>query len=254
MGRQYNVVIVEDESLNIELIEHLINKYFPELIIKGIAKDLDEANILFQNKDIDIAFLDINIGDENIFELFLNIPKPKFQIIFITAYQDFAIEAIKLGPIDYLLKPLDDDEFVIAVNKAKEKCQNQILLNQNLLIDLSKLLNKASSPSLSKIVVSSNKEVLLLNLKDIISLSAQGQYTIFKLHSKEEVISSKSLGEYIKIINSHSFFRIHKSHIINLSHLVRIDKTNGYYCFLSNGDSLPVSQRNYKKLFMYLNA
>jgi len=251
MKENYKVVIVEDEIQNIELLEYLIQKYFPELTIVGIAQNIDEADVLLNKKEVDIAFLDITLHKRSVFELFKENITPKYQIIFITAYEYFALEAIKISPIDYLLKPINTEDFINAVNKAKEKSKTQPSFNQSMITQLSNLMN--TKPLESKIVISSNKEVQLVNLEDIICFSSQRQYTIFLLISGKEIVSSKNLGEYLKIISSPLFFRIHKSHVINIHHLSKIEKENGNYCVLSNNKILPISQRKYKELLQFLN-
>ena len=145
MNKIYKVVIVEDEVHNLELIEHLIESHFLELHIIGKAKTYAEAEVLLKEENIDIAFLDITLHDQSIFDVLEKFDIIPFQIIFITAYAQYALEAIKTSATDYLLKPLKTEEFIEAVNKAKQKSDDAIFLKSSILEHLGILMKPTKS-------------------------------------------------------------------------------------------------------------
>jgi two-component system LytT family response regulator len=258
--RQYlRTIIVEDEKNNADTLFYLLKEYCPEIIVEGIAKNLKEAKELINSKKPDLAFLDIHIKDRLIFELFDDNHIPDYQIIFTTVYNKYTIDAFKLNTVDYLLKPICFKKLkevvkrAINTKKVVERAINTQKIFDQKVLEILKNSIFQNKIEINKLAVSSLKEILLVKKEDIVSLSANARYTLFNFASGEEVISTKNLGEYEKYLEAPTFFKIHKSHIINLNHLVKISKEEGDYCSLSNGKILPIAKRRKEDLKKILN-
>ncbi len=247
-------IIVEDESNNAKLLQHFLEKHCPMLITEGIAKNVIEAKELIIAEKPDIVFLDILLDDELVFDLFKNKEElPNFQIIFTTAFDEYAIKAFKYNTVDYLLKPIDIGELKKAVDRAIKNHNKELKTSNQTIKSIEEAIKNKQSYNSKIIAIASQKEVLLINEDDIISCSSHGKYTSFQLISGDEIVSSKNIGEYEKLLTPLKFFRIHHSHIINLNHLVKIDKRKDNYCELSNGKLLPLSKRRSSELRKFLN-
>lgn len=250
MKQFLRTIIVEDEKNNADALSYMLKKYCPQIIVEGIAKTLKEAEELIKTEKPDLVFLDIHIKDRLIFELFDDNHIPDYQIIFTTAYDKYAIDAFKLNTVDYLLKPISIKKLKEAVERA---INTQKTIDQKVLEILKNSIFQNQIEIPNTLAISSLKEILLVKKDDIVSLSASGKYTLFNFACGEEIISTKNIGEYEKYLETPTFFRIHKSHIINLNHLVKISKEEGDYCNLSNGKTLPIAKRRKDYLKKILN-
>jgi two-component system LytT family response regulator len=170
-------------------------------------------------------------------QLEFSIPK----LVFISARKDYAIKAFKHNAIDFLLKPIDFNAIIIAIYKViktremERSYQNQKINNINILNTVSQTNDYVAVASLEKIE--------LIPMAEIIFCKADGKYTSFILSKGNKIMSSRNLGEYSTILDNNYFFRIHHSYIINLRHIIKISKKDGYFCELSNGTILPVAKR-----------
>ena len=247
MEQYLSAIIVEDELNSAKLLHYLLEKHCPMFVVDGIAKNVEEATELIQLKKPDVVFLDIQLEDQLVFKLFES-KLPKFQIIFTTAYNEYAIKAFKYDTVDYLLKPINITELKNAVNKVAIKKSEGMYIESQVIERIQNTIRREIVEEERMIAIASPKETLIIKESDIIFCSSQGKYTIFKLTNEKECVSSKNIGEYQKVLSPSKFFRIHHSYIINLSHLVKISKTKGNYCELSNGKSLPLAQRRKEEL------
>ena len=255
MKNKYTAVIIEDEIDNSDFIQLLLTNEFPNVEVKFVGRSISEAaGYLLKEDHPDILFLDVQLKDGVIFELFDKIPADniKSQIIFITAYDRFAIPAIKANAIDYLLKPLRPMDFVVAVNKAI-KNQNQLIHN----VDLSNLDVRKESTN----QVSSNGNFINLptlngfiraKISDIVYCEADANYSTVFLSNGEKVVTSKNLKEYEKVLPTSNFFRIHHKHIINTDYITEYLKGKGGQVVLQNQFVLDVSVRRKSELLDYL--
>jgi two-component system LytT family response regulator len=254
MKEYISTVIVEDEINNAELLHHFLTKYCPQLIVEGIAKDLKEAKELIKLKKPKLLFLDIVLDHELSFDLLEDKDLSKTQIIFTTAFDKYALKAHKFNTIDYLLKPINIKELKDAVDRAIVKIEDGFILDKDLINSIKNEIQLHKEGEIKRIAISSQNDILLINQDDIISLTSNGKYTIFNFSNGQENVSSKNIGEYEKILNPNKFIRIHHSYMINIDHLIKIDKTKDYYCLLSNGSLLPVSKRkreHLKKMLLF---
>lgn len=249
----FKAIIVEDEIQNAELLQHFIKKHCPRINLEGTAYTIHEAEIIIKEKKPHILFLDILINGELIFEVLKKVDLPeKSQIIFITAFDEFAIKAIKANALDYLLKPINIKELKLAVDKAISNLNVKIPQNNHFFNELESSIKGLLQNQQKRIAISSQNETIFINENDILFLTSQRKYTIINLKNGSEHVSTKNIGEYEKMLTPKIFFRIHHSHIINLNYLTKIDKTKGSYCELIDGTLLPLSIRKGKELRNYI--
>lgn len=238
-----NTIIVDDEEFARSSLYFLLQENCEDVHISGIAKSVSEARNLLAQHSIDLIFLDIAMPGENGFELIPYAQSSKAHIIFTTAYDQYALKAIKANALDYLLKPIDIDELKVAVDKAlrfialnkNDNNRNESL--HNLAINLS------DRAEIRKISLPNGQGYTLVNIDDIIHIEADSNYSVFYFANRDRITVSKVLKEYEEILPDHQFVRIHKSSIVNLNYLKEYNSRNGLEVILKNGEKLSVSRR-----------
>ncbi|MEE3998738.1 LytTR family DNA-binding domain-containing protein [Tenacibaculum sp. FZY0031] len=241
----FKVLIVDDETHCAKLLSYLLKKYCPNLLVSGVATNVNEAEILLNEINPDIVFFDILMNNELIFKLIDSIETINFQIIFTTAFDQYALKSIKVNAVDYLLKPINIHDLKNSVNKAILNCQNKVNFNETALNELKNYVKLQVCKEQKFIAISSKTDAILIREDNIVYCKSQGIYTIFILRNGEEYVSSKNVGEYEKKLTSSMFFRIHHSYIINLNYLIKV---KGFYCELIDGTTLPLAKRRSKGL------
>lgn len=238
-------IILEDEPDSLALLENmLVSNFSGKLIISDKCSNIDDMKLSIEKHKPDLLFLDIEVSGKSSFELLENIANPKFDIIFTTAFSQYALKAIKFSAIDYLLKPIDEEELKIAVEKILSKKINSVDINSlKLLMDQL----KAKENSFSKISLPSIYGVEIVNLNDIIRCDSEDHYTRFTLANKRKLLVSNTLKYYEDLLPSDRFFRIHNSHIVNLHHVIRVTKEG--YALLSDDSTAEISRRK-KEAFL----
>ncbi len=229
-----NVLIVDDEIECCELIQKLLNKYFPNIEKISIANSLEEASTILENENIELVFLDIQIRNKTIFELLNTIDLSSHQIIYVTGYKEYAFDAIKAGVTDYILKPIKIPEFKSAVEKAFEQ------------------LHPSSEEQDDKIKIKVKKGFRFVSLGDIIYIEANGSYCLVKLVGNEEETISMTLKLFESKLDDDRFLRINKSFSINKSHIQSIQRGRYPIITMSDGSSLKASDRKRKLILQYL--
>ncbi len=249
--KKISALIVDDDKNNIEILEHFIKKYCPEIKALDSSSQKQEAIDMLKSKSYDIVFMDIILDQDTAFELLDEIKGDLPQIIFVSAFDQYAIKAFKYNAVDFLLKPIEIDKLIEAVNRAIEKSstKKEYALHSSGEIQIP---NNSYSPFNFVTISNINKVNLIKNI-DILYCKSSGRYTEFHLINKVMLIASKSLGEYEAILQHKDFFRIHNSYMVNLNHLTNINKKSGNYCELKDGTELPISRRRYDKLLQHLN-
>jgi two-component system LytT family response regulator len=247
----FKTVLVEDEKNNLDLLNHFIKKYCKNIDVIASCSTYDQALSVLKAEEPDLVFLDIVLDRDTSFDLLQELGNPDFQIIFTTAYDEYAIRAFKYNTIDYLLKPIIIEELVAAVNKVAEK------INENKTLDMGSIKNISQSFNTKHpanfIMISGMDRIDFIHPDEVVYLKSTGRYTEFYLKDKKrKITSSKPIGEYENILDQDVFYRIHNSFLINLAQLININKRAGNYCEMSNGDSLPLSRRRYEGLMGYM--
>ncbi len=239
------ILIVEDEKPILDTIHSIIQDNCSNAEILGTARDISSAKELIIKTNPDLLLLDINLPDGTSFELLQQIENPDFKVIFITAFEEYAIKAIKLSALDYLVKPVDPIELIESINKAEEtinKSNNELKLNAL----LSNVKNLSEKPK--KIILNTAESMHLIDVQDIIRCESDGAYTRLFINDGKKIMISKVLKDYEDLLQDCGFMRIHKSHIVNLNYIDRFEKADGGYLILKDQSSVPVSFRKKDQL------
>lgn len=245
-------VIVEDEQKNIDILGNILEKYCEGVQLVGSATSVEEAEALLEEVQPDVLFLDIEMPPHKGFELLEKIEKPTFDVIFITAYEEYALKAIKFSALDYLLKPIKVAEVKDALDKVRERRAKNILSTAP--TSYLKDYLKTSGSGLSKIVIPVNDGYNIIDMKDIVYCEALDSYTKIKLTNGTHHVVSKSLKEYEEMLEDKGFYRVHKSYLINIDHIVKIIKGVGAAVIMSDKQNIPISNRKKNEFFDYLRA
>ena len=236
-----NAVIITEHKDILQIIKKFEEENFMIIKIVSETNSIIEGINNIELEKPDLVFLDISFEEDTFFtmmgELELSIPK----LIFISANKQDAVKAFKQNAIDFILKPVDINSLILAVYKVI-KWTKMERSYQNQKINAIELLNSFNHPN-DYVDVSSLDKIELIPMAEITYCQAEGRYTTFYLLNGKKIMSSKNLGEYIPILDSNYFFRIHHSYIINLRHVVKISKKEGYFCEFPNGVILAVAKR-----------
>jgi len=236
-----NAVIITEEKETLQIINKFEKENFIILKIVCETACIIEGINSIQLKNPDLVFLDISFKEETFFnmlnELELSIPK----LVFISANKQDAVIAFKQNAIDFILKPVNFNSLILAVYKVIKRTKMERSY-QNQKINAIQLLNSFNQPN-DYFAVSSLDKIELILMSEIIYCQAEGRYTTFFLLNGKKIVSSKNLGEYSAILDPNYFFRIHHSYIINLRHILKISKKEGYFCEFPNGVFLAVAKR-----------
>lgn len=236
-------VIVDDEEKGRLTLKNVIEKNCPNIQILDLCDSVLAATESIEKHNPDLVFLDIEMPFQNGFSLFEKFKNPTFDVVFITAYDHYAIKAIKYSAMDYLLKPVDADELKAAVAKIKQKKTSLQLPDFELL--LSNLKLKGNS---AKIAVPTFEGLQMINSTDIIKCTANESYTEIVLTSGKKIMVSRILKEYEDLLSDFNFFRVHNSCLINLAHVAKYIKGDGGYVVMIDGESVEVSRRKKNEL------
>ncbi len=233
--------LIIDDNLNNRLhLSGMISDFFPNISVMGEADGVQTGIQAISKLRPELVLLDIKMGDGDAFDLLKGIDNIFFKIIFVTAYEEYAMKAIKFSALDYLLKPVTIEDLKIAFDKA----ENQIL--NDLKIQLSTLQLNLSSSKNKIIVLRTSDKIYLVEVMEIIRCESDGNYTLFYTKEGQKYMVSNPMKEYEDILEDHGFFRIHKSHIVNTSFINSYDKEG--YVVLKDKTMLPVSKRKKSEL------
>lgn len=244
-------IIIDDELKSRKLIQILISENCPEISSCFEAPDLEAGVALIKKEQPDIVFLDIEMPKHSGLEIldFFQPSEINFQIIFITAYNEYALQAFKISAVDYLLKPIDKDEFVSAVSKAKLISSSK-KVNQSL-EELKKVFQQLS---LNKMALEIPKGVLFVSHEDILLFEADGMYTKVYLKGNETQLICKPLKHFVEQMMDKSFFyKPHRSYLINLKYLKELSRNDGVYLIMENNKSIPLSKEKKEEFMLLMN-
>ncbi len=228
------VILVDDEDNALKILKSKIKELDFELKIVGEAQSVQEAIDLFAKNDFDLLFLDIEMRDGTGFDLLEQLDKIDFEIIFTTAYNEYAIDAFKVNAVDYLLKPLDNQNLKDSIERASQRIANS---SPDIYDKMSNLLNHQDRPT--KLALKERGKVTFIDKEEIIYLKADGVYTHI-ITKMEKYVSSSNLGYYEKILKVPYLIRVHRSNIINKNHIKEY-YTSEHSVKMSDGSVLPVS-------------
>ena len=235
-------LIIDDEPHIRETLTHLVRKFCPQIKLVGEAESVASGIRAIREKIPELVLLDIKMDDGTGFDLnhFENID---FKVIFITAFEKYAIQAFGFSAIDYLLKPVNPEKLAEAVKRAEQMVQQDF---NTQLVTLKENLKSPENKN-KKIILKTLENIYLLDVEEIIHCASDGNYTIFETINDEKIIVSKIIKEYDELLSDSGFFRVHRSHLINLKHIRRLSKQDGYVV-MSNKIEVPVSSRGKERL------
>lgn len=236
-----SAIIVDDEANGRETLNSLIENFCPEVKVSGMARSVDEGLELIAKYKPDIVFLDVEMPFKNGFDLLHEVPDIDFEIIFTTAFSQYAAKAFKFSALDYLLKPIDVDELREAVSKANQKT-NRTVKNEQIDILLNTLKKKTSMPQ--RIVLPSLQGFSVVDLKDVVRCEADKNYTFFYFSDGTKMLVSKTLKDYCELLKEYDFMRVHQSHLINLAHVTKYNKGRGGFVTMSDESIVDISRSN----------
>jgi two-component system LytT family response regulator len=239
-------MIVDDEQASIDLLRWLVEQYCPDITSVKWARNVQDAIPLIHSFKPDIVFLDIQMPHQSGFDLLTTIDNWDFEVIFTTAYNEFAIQAIRFSALDYLLKPIDESELKKAIDRYKVKLiyapAGEVLF-RNFIQNISQT-NREDF----KLALADSSEIKYVHLKEIIRLQAESNYTHIFLTNNKVFVSAKTLKEYDEMLHGHHFLRVHKSHLVNPAHIQAYDKQG----ILQMSDDSKVEVARRKKEFLQM--
>lgn len=246
--KDFRAIIIDDEFKAGALLKSLINELSKSLNVIAVYQDPRIALEELSNTKPDIVFLDIEMPHMNGFEFVRAIPKIDFEIIFVTGYDEYALEAFKVSATDYLLKPISTDNLLEAIAKAENRIIQNIDKNRyQILFDN---LEEASSTK-RKIGIPSMQGIDFINVSDIVMCEGEQKYTNVLLATGEKILSSYNIGEFNKILNNSGFFLSHRSYLINLSKIRQYQKDG--VIVMDNGSTAPLARRRKDEFLTRVN-
>ncbi len=238
-------VIIDDEKTSREALKSLLEIYCPDIEIVKMAEGCHSGLQAIEKYHPQLLFLDVQMPDGSGFKLLEHFKNPGFEVIFTTAYDQYAIQAIKFSALDYLLKPISPDDLVEAISRFKNQAGNgekiETLLN-----------NIKSSPNRQSIVVNSSDGMHILKVNDIVRCQADDYYTLYYLANNKLLMISKTLKETEELLKDFDFMRIHKSHLVNKNYIKSFLREGGGTIEMVDGAKLPVSRRKKDLVMEYI--
>jgi len=247
-----NAVIIDDEPGNIRVLKELLQEYcWDDVAILGEAGQADDAYTLIQEVHPELVFLDVEMPYGNGFDLLDKLMPIEFEVIFVTAFNDYTLKAFKYSALDYLLKPVNLEELRSAVQKAGERLQ---LKRSNL--QLNNLLSnmRQPDPSAKKLAIPGIDSISFIRFDDIICVEAEGGYSRLYLKDGQTVMSSKGIKEYEDILPVSLFIRVHNSHIVSLNCIKKYHRGRGGYVEMEDGQMIEVASRRKDKFLASISG
>ncbi len=250
----YTALILDDEESGRKSLKEFVSKYCPEIEIIGVASSGEEAFDIICKTHPQILLLDIEISQASSkyntsFDLLAKLPKFNFEVIFVTAYSHYALQAIQAHAIGYVLKPVNINDLLDATNSAFERLK-LTGVNERLADLLAQVKSEKSHSN--RLWIHSTKDIIPISTAEIIRLEAQGKYTDIYCDTDKKITSSKNLGEYIDLLDSTQFVKVHRSHVVNIDKILKYSKTDGGWVVTTDGKELPVSRNGRERLLKKL--
>ena len=242
------LVIIDDEENTRETLSRMVKQKCNDIEVVGFGEDVKSGIAAIEEHKPDIILLDIKMPDGTGFDLLSRISDEiyTFQVIFITAYEEYALKAFKFSAIDYLLKPVAPSDLENAIEKCRKMFKNESREKTDIHI-----YNEEKQRKDKKIVLKTHDSMHVVNIKDIIRCEGEAGYTTFYISGKEPLVITESIKDFEEFLEELGFLRVHQTHLINLSYVQKFDKRDGGYVIMSDNSMIPVSRR---KKDIFLNA
>lgn len=244
----FRTIIIDDEKRQQQSIEKMVKMYCRDLNIVAKADGVKSGEIVIRKHKPDLVLLDIQLGDGSGFDLLEKFDPAPFRVIFITAFDRFAIKAFRFNALDYLLKPIDPDELCQAASKASAVLQKDF----NLQLENLKHFLRTENKNNGKIIVKTHDNIYLLSVQDILYCESDSNYTRFNLTGGKQLMVSATLKDYEDMLAESGFFRLHKSFLVNMRYVSRFEKAEGGSVVLDGEVKIPVASRKRDELLQLL--
>jgi two-component system LytT family response regulator len=235
----YSLLIIEDEVKSAELLEIMISRLFTDINIIGKVQNVKDAVDIIQSKKPQIILLDINLNSESGFEILKKTNPDEYEFIVVSAYDNYTLQALKNSAIDYILKPFDFDELKLAINKAINRIHEKSFL-------------KKEKINVNKLPISTIDGTLFIEIENIIYIKADTSYSEFFLKDGAKIIASKSLSNYESILENHHFYRVHKSYMVNLKHIIKYLKGRNGSLVMVDNSVIPIAENKKQEVLKTL--
>jgi two-component system LytT family response regulator len=242
--KMLRTIVIDDEDYQRAAIEKVITRFCPNVSLVGSANSVGSGIASIKKNKPDLVLLDIKMGDGTGFDLLEKLDNISFKVIFITAFDQYAIKAFRFSAIDYLLKPLDPDDLVKAVEKAED------IILKDFDIQLKNLKEHLipDNKSIKKIIIKTFDNIHLVPVNEIIYFESDGNYVNVYLADQSKIMVSALLKEYEDLLNKNGFFRVHRSYLINMKYIRSFEKAEGGTVILENHVKIPVASRKRDEL------
>lgn len=242
-------ILVDDEAHCMSALKYLLEENCPQIEIIGTANNALDAIKLIAKLNPELIFLDIDMPNGNGFDVLEGIPERNFDVIFVTAYDHYAIKAFKFSAIDYILKPIDVKELIDAVNKVYD---NRLRLSSKI-NKYDALFDNLQTNLGGHIAITTSDKIEFINPLDIVRIEADKSYSTIFLADKTSLFVSKSISEFQNLLDENLFYRTHKSHLVNVKMVKRFHNRDGGYIELVTKDNIPLSRRNKSEFLEKMN-
>ncbi len=233
-------VLIDDETDSIRVLQRILENYCPQVSIAGTAGGVETALPLIRETKPDLVLLDIEMAQGNAFDLLNQLQPIDFKVIFVTAFDNYAVRAFKYSAVDYLLKPVDIDDLRSAINRVEKKPDEHTVVQQmKMLLENVGVLHLPQQ----KMAIPTITGLIFIAVQDIIRFEAKGNYTSIYLSKVEPILATRTIKDYEEILPEAIFCRIHNSHIINLSHIKKYQKGRGGSVEMEDGSIIEVASR-----------
>lgn len=247
-----SAIMIDDEQSCIDRLSGLLSTHCAQSVrLAGTADSVPKGIQLIESTQPALVFLDVQIGDETGFDLLRKLNEIRFEVIFTTAFEKYAVQAFKFSAIDYLLKPVDPDDLQDAIGKLQEKLSKQEMAAKvEILFHNLKTMEGASK----RISVPTLHGLEFLQVRDIIRCESDVNYTNIFLKDRQKITVAKTLKEFEELLTDYNFFRVHNSHLINLSHIKKYNKGTGGYVTMADNSEVEVSTRRKEEFLKKIAA
>lgn len=233
-------LLVDDEKHNLDNLSALLANHCKQVFIVGTACSVEQAATILADSEVDLILLDIHMPNQDGFELLKMFEQPRFETVFVTAFDNYALKAIKYAALDYLMKPIHIDELKSAIDKVMDKIKRK--QNENGYRHLMQWVESSQQIQERRIGISSSLETRYIRLGEITRCESMNNYTTIYLVTGEKIISSRPIYEYEEMLEPAGFLRIHQSHLVNKKMIRSFRKQDGGFILMEDGAEIPVSK------------
>lgn len=256
--KAFSAVIVDDEADACDNLQYMLQEVTSNTLqIAGVARNVNDATRIINKLKPDVVFLDIDLANDHAFALLERLKPISFEIVFVTAYDEYAIKAFKLNAVDYIVKPIDSNDLKYAIDKLQERLSYKKIIHQQNepYKNIAEDINEKSTTQ--RITLRDNNNVEVVHFKDVMLIEAQRSYSkvMFQKNGLQKAITmSYSIAEYEELLPMTFFFRVHKSYLINCYHINKITREEQSYVTIGNQFQIPISRRKFTEFIAFLKS